>query len=139
MTQPLQLTELKLQQLGQMHDVLELIGRIRQVQEPITSPDGLRQTIELVLHFAELFGVSGELTDRLRQMLSDDNVFQIVLGIVRFLLGMGGEETAEGKLRASFDVGNTRRIEPQDLLSWLPIVVQIINLIRLIRGDSQNM
>ena len=139
MTQPLQLTELKLQQLGQMHDVLALIGRIRQLQEPITSPDGLRQTIELVLHFAQLLGVSGELTDRLRQILADENVFQIVLSIVRFLLGMAGGESPAGNLRASFDVGNTRRIEQQDLLSWLPIVVQIINLIRLIRGDSQNM
>ncbi|MEX2139856.1 MAG: hypothetical protein WD894_11380 [Pirellulales bacterium] len=134
MTQPLQLTEVKLQQLGLLRDVLELVGRIRQVQEPITSPDGLRQTIELVLHFAELLGVSGELTDRLRQILADENVFQIVLSIVRFLLGMSGGETAEGKLRASFDVRNAVRIEPQDLLSWLPIVVQIINLIRIIRG-----
>jgi hypothetical protein len=131
--------DLKSDQLGLMRDVLELIARIRQIQAPITSPDGLRQTIELILHCAELLGVSGELTDRLRQMLADENVFQIVLSIMRFLLGMASGETADSKPRASFDVGNTIRIEPQDLLSWLPIVVEIINLIRIIRGGLPNM
>ncbi|MEX2140781.1 MAG: hypothetical protein WD894_16075 [Pirellulales bacterium] len=128
--------ELKFEQLGPMRDALEIIGRIRQIREPITSPDGLRQTIELVLHFAELLGVSGELTDRLGQILANVNVFQIVLGIVRFLLGAAGAETGDGKLRASFADGSTTVIEPQNFLSWLPIVVQIINLIRIIRGGA---
>lgn len=138
MTEPLRPDQLKFQQLGVLRDVLELIGRVRQIQEPITSPDGLRQMIELLLHFAELLGVSGELTDRLSQILADENVFQIVLGIVRFLLGAAGVETEEGKLCASYADGSTTVIEPQDFLSWLPIVVQIINLIRIIRGGLQN-
>lgn len=128
--------ELRFERLGLVRDVLELIGRIRQIGEPITSPGGLRQTIELILHFAELLGVSGELTDRLRQILGDENVFQIVLGIVRLLLGAAGADTDDGKLRASFADGSTAVIEPQDFLSWLPIVVQIINLIRIIRGAA---
>ena len=138
MTQPLQLADVKFEQLGVMRDVLELIGRIRQIQDPITSPEGLRQTIELILHFAELLGVSSNLTDRLRQILSDENVFHIVLGIVRFLLGAAGVETEDGKLRAAFADGTATVIEPQDFLSWLPIVVQLINLIRLIRGGLPN-
>jgi hypothetical protein len=138
MAQLLQLTDLKLQQLGLMRDALELIGQIRNVQDPITSPGGLRQSIELVLRFAELLGVSGELTDRLRQILADENVFQIVLGIVRFLLGALDDDTAGRELRASFDVGSTVVVEAQALLSWLPIVVQIIHLIRMIRGGLQN-
>ncbi|MEX2141326.1 MAG: hypothetical protein WD894_18820 [Pirellulales bacterium] len=136
MTEPLGLPGLKLQQLGVLRDVVELIGRIRQIQQPITSADGLRQTLELILHFAELLGVSGELTDRLRQILADENVFQIVLGIVRFLLGAAGAETETGQLRAMFADGTSVVVEPQDFLSWLPIVVQIINLIRLIRGGA---
>jgi hypothetical protein len=128
--------DLTFAQLGLMRDVLELMGRIRQIQSPITSPDGLRQTIELVLHFAELLGVSGDFADRLRQILNDESVFQIVLSIVRFLLDMAGAESAEGNLRASFDVGNATRIERQSFLSWLPIVVQIINLIRRIRCEA---
>jgi hypothetical protein len=138
MTEPLQLTELKLQQLGQMHDVLELIGRIRQVQEPITARDGLRQTIELILNFAELLGASGELTDRLRQILADENVFHIVLAIVRFVLGAVSDETDDSTPRAAFDAPRRTVIEPQDFLSWLPIVVQIIKLIRLIRGGDPS-
>jgi hypothetical protein len=132
------LAECRFRQLGLMRDVLELTGRIRQIQAPITSTDGLRQTIELVLHFADLLGVSSEFTDRLRQILTDENVFQIVLGIVRFLLGDGGVEASDGKLRAAFADGSSTVIEPQDFLSWLPIVVQIINLIRIIRGALPN-
>jgi hypothetical protein len=41
-------------------------------------------------------------------------------------------------LSASFDVGNPVRIEPQHLLSSLPIVVKIINLIRIVRGGIPN-
>ena len=134
MTPPLRFDGFNVQQLGLLRDVLELIGRIRQVSDPITSPDGLRQTIELVLRFAELLGVSGELTDRLRQILADDNVFHVVLGIVRLLFGAAAVTTDDGKVRVSFVDGTTAEVEPQDLLSWLPIVVQIINLIRLIRG-----
>jgi hypothetical protein len=114
----------KFQQLGLMRDVLELVGRIRQIQEPITSPGSLRQTIELVLHFAQLLGLSTELTDRLRQILADENVFQIVLATVRFVLGELGMETADGKLRVSFAEDGTAVIEPQDFLSWLPIAVK---------------
>ena len=134
MTQPVNLSDFKIHELGRLRDMLELIGRIRQIQAPITSPDGLRQAIEFVLHTAELLGVSDELTNRLREILADENAFQIVLGIVRFLLGEMGVETSEGNIRASFADGNSVVIEPQAFLNWLPIVVQIINLIRIIRG-----
>jgi hypothetical protein len=82
-------------------------------------------------------GVGDELTGRLRQILTDENFFQIVLSIVRFLMGEFGTEAVDGKLRASLADGTSVVIEPQAFLSWLPIVVQIINIIRLIRGGSQ--
>ena len=127
------------EQSGLFRDVLDFIGGIRQIRDPITSPDGLRQTIELVLNFAELLGTSDELTDRLLQILADENVLQIVLAIVRFVLGTASDETDDGTPRAAFDPPRSTAIQPQDFLSWLPIVVQIINLIRQIRGGAQNM
>jgi hypothetical protein len=47
MSAPAIVAEFKFRELGRLRDVLELIGHIRQIQEPITSPSGLRQAIEL--------------------------------------------------------------------------------------------
>jgi hypothetical protein len=44
MTQPAQLAALNFEQLGLLRDVLTLIGRIRAIEEPIASPEGLRRT-----------------------------------------------------------------------------------------------
>jgi hypothetical protein len=136
MAKPITLAEFRFQQLGLVRDVLELIGRLREIQEPITSPGGLRQTIEFILHFAELLGADADVTNRLREIISDENVFEIVLGLVRFLLGIAGIETEDGRIRASFADGSEVLINAKDFLSWLPIVIQIINLIRIIRGGS---
>lgn len=128
------LDQYRFQQLGRLRDVLELIGRIREISEPITSPEGLRQTIELLLRFADLLGVSADVTERLRQILADENVFQIVLAIVRFLYGVATMEAQDGRMVAFADDRSQLQIDVKDFMSWLRIVIEIINLLRLIRG-----
>lgn len=134
MAQPLTRLDFKFQELGLLRDVLELIGRIREIDEPITSPEGLRQALEFILNFAELLGVSAEITDRLRRVLADENVFRIVLAIVRLLLGAAGAEAQDNKIRAFWDDGSEVLIDSNDFLDWLPIIIQIIDLLRMIIG-----
>jgi hypothetical protein len=135
MSAPPSPVEPRFRQLSLIRDLLQLIGRMRQITDPVTSPEGLRQAIELLLSFAELLGLSQEVTQRLRQILDNEIIFQIVLGIVRFLLGEGISNINDGHLHATFGDGSTFVVEAKDFLSWLPIVVQIINLIRFIRGQ----
>jgi hypothetical protein len=135
MTRSVALSELNFAHLSKISDLLELLHLIRRIQKPIASPEGLRQAIELLLRIAELLGVSSDMIERFRQILTDDNLFQIVLAIVRLLSGMATVETRNGMLVAYLMDDRELAIEAADFLGWLRIVIEIVNLLRIILGE----
>jgi hypothetical protein len=121
-----------------IREFIDLIAAIRGLTEPITSEVGLRAAIDLVVRFADLIGIDPTWTNRLREALDDDGVFYIVLAIVQYAFGlMDGKMDGDGDgttvVLASED--GSCVVTTQSFLSWLPIVLQLIQLIRGLRGE----
>ncbi len=126
-----------LSRFGKIRDILSLIGDIRAITEPISSAEGLRQSIELLIHLASLVGIDSRWTDRLRSILDNDAVFDIVLAIVRYVSGIASHETDNDGVRVMLaDDGHEVVVDAQSFVDWLPIVIQIISLLRQIRGNQ---
>jgi hypothetical protein len=120
------------QSLDKIRDLLRIIADLRGIGD-ITTPDGLRRAIEFVLELADLIGLDEKLVERLRTILADQNVFQIVLSIVRFLAGFVDVvgEPADGRFHLSSVDGQTQSdMSIRGFLEWLPIVLQILDLLR---------
>lgn len=136
MTQALSIENFGINRFATIRDILDLIRRIGDIGEPITTPEGLGKAIEILLRFAELVGIDPEWTDKLRTIVKDENVFLIVLAIVRFVLGMPSRQAAPNEFHVLMHDGGTLVVDAQSFLQWLPVVLQIISLIRQIRGGK---
>lgn len=127
----------QIQELGRLRDLLRLLSELRALRDPLTSPEGLRQAIELVLRLATTFGLDQSLADSLRTIISDERIFQLVLAVIRYVAGvlqLEGE-MADGRLRFnSLDSAQATEVEMRSFLEWLPIVIQLLELIRGFRG-----
>jgi hypothetical protein len=127
MTQPLTTTALPLN--SKLRELLSLLAALRDIREPLTSPDGLRASLELLLRLAAFAGVDRSWTDRVRTILDDSRAFDIVLAIVRYFDGLMETE----QVVQSIAEHNGTDLAAQDLLDWLPLVLEIIALLRDLR------
>ncbi|MCA9103051.1 MAG: hypothetical protein KDA63_17965 [Planctomycetales bacterium] len=121
-----------------IREVIDLIAAIGNLTDPISSEPGLRTAIELVVRFAELIGIDPSWTARLRDALDDEGVFYIVLAVVRFALGLMDTKVdfeGEGATVVLASEDGSCVLTTQSFLSWLPIVLQLIQLIRGLRGE----
>lgn len=101
MSDTLALTPSMLNRLAKIREALELVGAISAIERPLTSPDGLRQSIELLLRLAALLGVDDRLIERLASILLDDGVFNIVLAIVQYVISLMRDEGSSFILQPS--------------------------------------
>jgi hypothetical protein len=162
MTQPLTTAALPLN--TKFRELLDLLAALRDIREPLTTPEGLRASLELLLRLAEFTGVDRSWTDRVRTILDDPRAFDIVLAIVRYLQGLiateeimqilGGDvgqtfpsanpedvgqtfpSANPGDVGQTFLSANPAKPEPphaQDFLDWLPLILEIIALLRELR------
>lgn len=118
--------------LGNWAEILRLIGELRGLRD-LTSPDGLRQAIEAVLGFAQLVGLDERFIEKLRTILADEQAFEIVLAIVRFLVGRIklSERPEEGRFQIASEGGQfSGDVSVRSFVDWLPAVLQILDLIR---------
>jgi hypothetical protein len=77
--------------------------------------------------------MESEFIDRLRVILADEDAFQTVLAIVRFLGGLVEvvSEPVQGGLHLCLADGMTQSdVTIRGFLEWLPTVLQILDLIR---------
>jgi hypothetical protein len=124
---------------AKIREFIDLIAAIRGLTDPISTAAGLRTAIELVVRFAELIGIDPGWTNRLREALDDEGIFRVVLAVVQYALGlMDGQLDGDGDgttvVLASEE--GTCVVTTQSFLSWLPIVLQLIQLIRGLRGEQ---
>jgi hypothetical protein len=108
-------------------DLLELLAALRQMPDPLASADGLKQAIALLVRLAELVGIDDAWTERLRQIVTDPALFNLVRAIVQYLSHLLGDRR---------HVATADTIDPQSLAQWLPVVLEIIRLIKQLRGDQ---
>ncbi len=120
---------------SRLRELLQVIADLQDVNAPLTSPDGLRRAVELVLKLGELLGLDPAWLERLRPILTDDGVLNIVLAVWQFVLGARHEADGEETIRCQV-LGTDAPVvvTRQALADWLPIVVQLISLLRIVRG-----
>jgi hypothetical protein len=116
---------------AKLRQALQLLADIESLPQPITSADGLRQAIDDLAQLATLLGIDSTWSDRLTTILSDQTVFDLVLAVVQALFA-SPMPPSPAPNPAPTAVLTT--VDPQLLAQWLPLVVQIISLIRQIRG-----
>jgi hypothetical protein len=124
-----------------LRELLDLLAALRDIRDPLTSPEGLRASLELLLRLAEFVGVDRAWTGRIRTILDDPRVFDIVLAIVRYLQGLMETEQVI-QLIAENDTADVQRLAAetdlaaQDFLDWLPLILEIIALLREFRRGT---
>lgn len=122
----------RLQRLGRLAKLFQLL---RSVSGPITTPENLRQTLSTLLEVAGLVGLDQEWIDRIEHILNDENVFQIVLAVVRALSGWSGSVGGDNQMRVS-SASQQVTVNAQAFVDWLPVVVQLNQLLHQLReGD----
>ena len=118
---------------GSLRQLIELLTRFGRISEPITSPAGLRQTIEAALAIGRLAGIDGIWIDRLQSALDNDVVFGVVLALVRLAAEAATARGDESGVRVT-SADADAILTPQSLADWLPIVLELIELFRALRG-----
>lgn len=121
---------------SRLRELLQAIADLQDLNAALTTPDGFRRAVELVLRLGELLGLDAAWLDRLRPILTDDGVLQIVLAVWQFVLGARHEVDADEAVRCRVNgVDAPVVVTQQSLADWLPIVVQLISLLRMVRGS----
>jgi hypothetical protein len=121
---------------SKLRELLDLLAALRDIREPLTTPEGLRASLELFLRLAEFAGVDHAWTDRIRKVLDDPRAFDVVLAIVRYLHGLIATEQIMQVIAehnaASAETSSTD-VAAQDFIDWLPLILEIIALLRDLR------
>jgi hypothetical protein len=117
---------------NKLRELLGLLEALRAIREPLSTPDGLRASLELLLRLAEFVGVDPSWTTRVRTILDDPRVFDIALAVVRYLDGLVDGEISARYL-AEKEATAATAFEARDFVEWFPLVLQIIALVRELR------
>jgi len=117
---------------GRLRQILDLLAAVREIEGSLTERDGLRGYVELVLRFAELFGLESEWIERLRGVLENDASLDLLLALVRFAANWMGrlERNGGGDLHAT----SSATVEAAALAEWLPLVLWLLETWRQLRG-----
>lgn len=122
----------RFQRIGRIAQLLRLLQKFN---GPLTSPENLREALGALLEVAGLVGLDQEWIERLEHIRNDEHVFQIVLAVVRAISGWSGAVAGDNQVRVS-SASQQVTVSAQSFVDWLPIVVQIIQLLRQLRGDA---
>jgi hypothetical protein len=123
---------------SKFRELLDLLAAFRDIREPLTSPEGLRASLELLLRLAEFAGIDRAWTDRVRAILDDARTFDIVLSIVRYLHGLIATDQIMQTLGEYYAADNQSNgdLAAQDFVDWLPLILEIISLLRELRRQT---
>ncbi len=136
MNESIAIAQVPLGGLSKVRDLLSLIGALRDINAPLTTADGLRQTLAVVLRLADMLGIDPAWSNRLAAILRDEGVFNVVLAIIQYLTGVAGKEQADNTIRVR--IASSAReviVDEASFAAWLPLVIQLLSLLRQIRGN----
>ncbi len=117
-----------------IRELIDVIASLRDLSEPITTPEGLRQTVELLARVARLVGIDPAWIDRLLSILDDEATFRVVLAVVHFVLQNVSRIAVGGAVRISLTEDDDVHLTAHAFVDWLPLVMQIINLLGQLRA-----
>ncbi|MBS0207791.1 MAG: hypothetical protein JSS27_02455 [Planctomycetes bacterium] len=122
--------------LGTLRQIVSLLAQVRNLSGPLNTAAGLRDALGLLAQLAQAAGVDAAWVARITQALNDPGVFNIVLALVQYLTGGASTEQADGGIHATDVHGAAVTVSAASLADWLPIVVQLVSLWNLIRGQQ---
>jgi hypothetical protein len=120
---------------GSVRQLLELLAQYGRLDEPITTPEGLRQAIQFALAVGRLVGLDAGWLERLQAALDNEAVFDVVLALLRLAAQAATASNDDAGLRISTADADVV-LTGQAIADWLPIVLELVELIRLLRGRS---
>jgi hypothetical protein len=126
-------TDVQLQSIGQLRDWLALISAVRNFNQPIDSPDGLRQAIAILAQLGETLGLDADWIDQFRAALENPAVFDIVLAIDRYLLTLFAKQS-QPSLRVLADSSRDVAAQSLGIQDWLAIVTELLQLLSRLKG-----
>jgi hypothetical protein len=130
--------------IAKLSSLLDLLDELRQAAASLATPEGLQNAIGLLIKIAEALGMDAAWAEQLQTILSDQNIFEVVLAIVRFLNSLlpGGGQPASATATvasaavASAAVPATVTLDAQAFIDWLPIVIQILQLLQQVAAGK---
>src|SRR5262249_23169508 len=78
-------SSLSLPDLRTLAEILDLLAQLCNLNEPLSSPDGLRAAMDLVLQLGAAAGINANWLAWLRENLEQPPVFDIVLALAAYL------------------------------------------------------
>ncbi len=131
----MQSPSVSLARFSRIRQTLAVISALRRVRQPFTTPQGLKQSLELLLQLGRATGLDRPGLAPLQRMVEDEEAFQVVWAIVQYLGGLVCHEhgTAETLTLTARD-GSQTSVSTAAFFRWLPLVVQVMSLLRQIRA-----
>jgi hypothetical protein len=127
--------DVQLASLGNLRDWLELISALRSFDQPIDSPEGLKQAIAILAQLGETLGLDADWIDEFRAALENPAVFDIVLAVDRYLLTLFAKQ-AQPSLRVLADSPRDVTSQALGLQEWLAIVTELLQLLARLKGTN---
>ncbi len=131
----MQLSPSVLTRFSRIRQTLAVITALRRVRQPFTSAPGLKQSLELLLQLGRVTGLDRPGLAPLQRLVEDEEAFQVAWAIVQYLGGLVCQEQASAEtLTLTARDGSQTTVATAAFLRWLPLVTQVLSLLRQIRG-----
>ena len=111
--------------LGKLIQVVDLLEQLRAAAATIGTADGLRNVVNLFGQLGQLVGVDSAWTSKLQTILADQQVFDIVLAIVKYVESLLAAKPQTGSVTTT-----ATTIDAQDFADWLPLIMQFMRLLQ---------
>lgn len=124
---------------NQWRELAQVVRGLQELDGNWSDGATLRRGIELAIRIGELLGADPAWTGRLRSLLTNDALWEVVQSIVRFVASWEeGPPRMAMQATSGSEVWSTEsaalEVEAQSLAVWLPVVLQLISLWRAVRG-----
>lgn len=114
-----------------LRDLLDLVAILRDTSEPIDSPEGLRRAIDGLLKLGQSLGLDPELLAKLRTLIENPRIFEVMLAVARYLVDLIDRSSSE-LVKPLVDL-EPHAVDPG---TWLAIILEVIALLRRLRERS---
>lgn len=119
---------------GRWRELAGVLAGLKQLDGRWSDPATLRRGIELAIRLGELLGAEPEWIARLKSVLENERLWEVVRSLVAWVTSWGDEgETAESGTVVAWSEPSATTVEAQSLAVWLPVVLELVALWRSLR------
>ena len=122
---------------AKLGNLASLLAELRAAAAALATPDGLKKAIAILIDVADALGMDAAWTAKLQALLSDQNVFEVALVIVQFIESLFGSSPPPLPSAAA-SAGDPVTLDAQAFADWLPVVMQILQVIEQLLGQKSG-